>query len=81
LALWTAEKAHYAGGVIDCDAAEADFDAFGHYTQMIWRGTTRIGCAIASDPRGQVLACRYWPAGNVCGFKPSDSPDDIARRH
>ena len=37
----------------------------GHYTQMIWPGTQRIGCAIAKAARSDVLVCRYWPAGNV----------------
>ncbi len=39
----------------------------GHYTQIVWRDTRRLGCAVASNARDDVLVCRYWPAGNVEG--------------
>ena len=39
----------------------------GHYTQMVWRGTTTVGCAIASSAKFDVLVCRYAPAGNMVG--------------
>lgn len=37
----------------------------GHFTQMVWKGTTQIGCATARCPQGRFLVCRYLPAGNV----------------
>ena len=41
----------------------------GHYTQMVWRNTTEVGCATA--PAGAlpfpVLVCRYNPSGNFFG--------------
>ncbi len=44
----------------------------GHFTQVIWRDTTQLGCAIArySSPYGSpqdlyaYIVCRYSPAGN-----------------
>ena len=42
----------------------------GHYTQMIWRSTTSVGCALASNGRTDFLVCRYSPPGNVVGQKP-----------
>ena len=44
----------------------------GHYTQMVWKTSTRVGCAIAvcEDSREQVWVCQYQPAGNVVGSKP-----------
>ena len=42
----------------------------GHFTQLIWRDTKRVGCATAqsSGPRGGVfLTCSYDPAGNFVG--------------
>lgn len=41
-----------------------------HYTQMIWRATTQVGCAIARAGGNDILVCRYWPPGNVEGQKP-----------
>jgi len=79
LALWVDEKSQYAGGAINCDNENA-FRAYGHYTQMIWRSTVKIGCAMASNDRGQVLACRYWPAGNICGLNPRDERVHLAKR-
>jgi hypothetical protein len=42
----------------------------GHYTQMIWRTTTSVGCALASNGQTDFLVCRYSPPGNVVGQKP-----------
>lgn len=44
----------------------------GHYTQVIWKTTTTVGCAIAvcEDTREQVWVCRYQPPGNLVGNKP-----------
>ena len=44
----------------------------GHYTQLMWRGTKEVGCAVASgtDSNGRLLvstACDYLPPGNVQG--------------
>lgn len=42
----------------------------GHFTQMIWRDTTRVGCArqISTGSQGGVyLVCNYDPPGNFVG--------------
>jgi hypothetical protein len=39
----------------------------GHYTQLIWRGTQQVGCAVGQGRDNDILVCRYWPAGNVVG--------------
>lgn len=39
----------------------------GHYTQIVWRDTREVGCAVASARGNDVLVCRYFPAGNVMG--------------
>jgi hypothetical protein len=49
---------------------EDDFHAVGHYTQMVWRGSTRVGCAIATSAAFDFLVCRYAPQGNVIGQDP-----------
>ncbi len=49
---------------------EDDFPAVGHYTQMVWRGTTAVGCAIVANAAYDFLVCRYAPQGNVIGQNP-----------
>jgi hypothetical protein len=44
----------------------------GHYTQMIWRGTQKVGCALGEGANYDYLVCRYFPAGNAFGQGPLD---------
>jgi len=45
--------------------------ACGHYTQVVWRATERLGCARAVCPdKGQVWVCNYDPGGNRVGQRP-----------
>jgi len=39
----------------------------GHYTQIIWPSSQRVGCATASNRSNDYLVCRYLPAGNIVG--------------
>jgi hypothetical protein len=39
----------------------------GHYTQIIWPTSQRVGCATATNRSDDYLVCRYLPAGNVYG--------------
>lgn len=64
---WTAEKRYFVPGIFPNNSRTGDWEDVGHYTQMIWPATTRIGCALASTPRVDYLVCRYATAGNVDG--------------
>ncbi|MDY7012856.1 MAG: CAP domain-containing protein [Cyanobacteriota bacterium] len=36
----------------------------GHYTQIVWRKTTQVGCGISQAGGNDILVCRYSPPGN-----------------
>jgi pathogenesis-related protein 1 len=65
---WVSEKADYDYADNRCKQGKM----CGHYTQIVWRTTTTVGCAMAvcEDTQEQVWACRYLPAGNRVGRKP-----------
>ena len=64
---WTSEKQWFRPGVFPANSRTGNWEDVGHYTQMIWPTTTRIGCALASTPRVDYLVCRYAGAGNIDG--------------
>jgi uncharacterized protein YkwD len=37
----------------------------GHFTQVVWRGTTQIGCATSACRGMDIWVCNYDPPGNV----------------
>jgi uncharacterized protein YkwD len=65
---WAAEKSSYRYGAFT--NGTTDGQVTGHYTQMIWKNSTTVGCAKASGGGYDVLVCRYSPAGNAIGEKP-----------
>ena len=44
----------------------------GHYTQVVWRNTTYIGCGITNctSPDRYIVVCNYGEAGNFVGQSP-----------
>ena len=64
---WLSERRHYRHGVFPHVSRSRNWGDVGHYTQLIWRTTTRVGCAIRSSRHHDYLVCRYSPAGNVVG--------------
>lgn len=64
---WVAERRVFVPGTFPAVSRTANWADVGHYTQIIWPTTTRIGCAIASNARTDYLVCHYSPAGNIDG--------------
>jgi hypothetical protein len=67
LAGWTEEKRLFRAGSFPEVSSSGHWSDVAHYTQIIWRDTTRIGCAWQSSDRWDFLVCRYSPPGNVSG--------------
>ena len=68
--LWVAEKRNFKLGLFPANSRTGDVEVVGHYTQLIWRQTTAVGCAIAQSRSEDVLVCRYSSGGNVTGESP-----------
>lgn len=72
--LWMKERAHWKPDRKRCAWGRR----CGHFTQIIWRDTREVGCAIRRcDSRSRLgpgpwylAVCNYEPAGNVTGRPP-----------
>ena len=61
------------------DIPDDVFHNVGHLTQVLWKGTTRVGCVsidcgtrmivggVSGSPLNKYTVCNYAPAGNVAG--------------
>ncbi|HYJ83674.1 MAG TPA: CAP domain-containing protein [Allosphingosinicella sp.] len=67
---WVEEKRHFRPGRFPDNSVTGDFADVGHYTQLMWRDSDRVGCALAAGAEEEVLVCRYRTAGNVVGERP-----------
>lgn len=44
----------------------------GHFTQVVWKGTTQLGCGVATCSGQSRWVCNYDPPGNVAGDFPAN---------
>lgn len=72
---WAKEVQNYDYATNTC----ADGKQCGHYTQVVWRDTKRVGCATQTCTRNspfpqastwQLWVCNYAPPGNFRGQRP-----------
>jgi hypothetical protein len=64
---WAQEKAYFRPGVFPNVSSTGNWVDVSHYTQMIWRSTISVGCAVHQTRTTDYLICRYSPPGNVDG--------------
>ena len=64
---WISERAYYRHGTFPNVSRTGSWSDVAHYTQVVWRGTTHVGCAIHPSRNYDYLICRYSPPGNVDG--------------
>ena len=67
---WAGEKRYFKPGIFPDNSTTGNADDVGHYTQMMWRNSRDIGCALATGRGDDVLVCRYSAAGNYEGERP-----------
>jgi len=62
---WASRKKFFKSGIFPYVSTTGNWLDVGHYSQMIWRRTTEVGCAKASAGTQDVFVCRYAPPGNI----------------
>lgn len=80
---WYMERQDYDFQNNSCDEDKM----CGHYTQMVWAGTHRVGCAfhLCNSMEGldwervSFLVCNYYPAGNYEDERPYVEGDSCSR--
>ena len=61
---WASEKADYDYNTNSCNGV------CGHYTQIVWRDSTDLGCAVKNCGGQFIVSCEYGPGGNFIGERP-----------
>lgn len=67
---WLAEKRNFQPGVFPRNSRTGRMEDVGHYTQIVWRTSGQVGCAMARSATEDLLVCRYSDAGNWVGERP-----------
>lgn len=70
ISAWVEEDRYFKPGLFPENSTTGNWSDIGHYTQIIWPTTRRVGCAMANSDHFDYLVCRYSPAGNVMGRDP-----------
>ena len=63
---WLTEKSFWNNTAAQCQTGKSCY----HYTQVVWKDTTEVGCGInrkASGKMKMLFVCNYDPAGNFPG--------------
>jgi uncharacterized protein YkwD len=64
---WIEEVEQTKSGRFPDVSKSGNWSDVGHFTQLVWPETRKLGCAIKSSNEDDYLVCRYWPAGNRIG--------------
>jgi hypothetical protein len=75
---WLTERRIFRGGTFPDIVTRGSWHDVGHYTQIIWTDTLRVGCAVRSSKNFDYLVCRYSSPGNVMGERVG--PTTVASR-
>lgn len=67
---WVREKRYFKTGAFPHVSVTGRVTDVDHYTQLMWRETDAVGCAIVAGAQEDVLVCRYSQAGNYRGEQP-----------
>jgi Cysteine-rich secretory protein family len=65
---WGGERQNFQNGSFPNVSTTGNWVDVGHYSQIVWKDTTSVGCAGVDGSDGNYrFVCRYSPAGNIEG--------------
>lgn len=64
---WADERWSFRPGIFPNVSTTDNWIDVSHFVQMIWAGTTHVGCHVEATPTHDFLICRYSPKGNRDG--------------
>ena len=67
--MWGDEKRYFVDAVFPDVSRTGNWKTVAHYSQLVWRKTTKVGCGFATGSGQDYLVCQYNPAGNFIGEK------------
>lgn len=58
-------------------SSPTNFESVGHFTQVVWKGTTAVGCSAVTCPtmvgisynNATIVVCSYDPPGELSGLR------------
>jgi uncharacterized protein YkwD len=65
--IWGKEKLYFVNGIFPNVSSTGNWQDVGHYTQIVWKNTTHVGCGLATGFGLDFLVARYDPPGNMHG--------------
>ncbi|MBV8800044.1 MAG: hypothetical protein JO208_09570 [Alphaproteobacteria bacterium] len=69
IGMWEKEKELFTPGTFPNVSRDGKWLSVSHYTQMVWRKTTQVGCGVGHG-KSDFLVCWYSPQGNFIGDAP-----------
>jgi len=71
IGLWTNEKRNFISGRKFPNISKTgNWKDVAHYSLMVWRTTTQVGCGTATNSKWRFMVCRYKRGGNISGQYP-----------
>ncbi|WP_241392649.1 CAP family protein [Rippkaea orientalis] len=66
---WGQEKQYLTSRrfTLETVSSTGNWSDVGHYTQIVWKNTKKVGCATSKAGGNDILVCRYSPQGNIIG--------------
>ena len=77
--MYNGEIELYPGYGVEPDMS--NFEAWGHYSQIVWKGSQQVGCATVQCDELVNVSDGVPPYFTVCNYYPTGKPFHILQQH